>query len=72
MDVVVAYIPPKFGMLLSILWAVKLKGTLQMENGHVICHHSYLWLGQTVVQGSDVEIQGKKQNAAKEPPHILH
>ena len=28
MDVVVANIPPKFGMFLSISWAVKLKGTL--------------------------------------------
>jgi hypothetical protein len=31
MDVVVADIPPKFGMLLSILWVAKLKGTLQMD-----------------------------------------
>jgi hypothetical protein len=31
MDVVVADIPPKFGMLLSRSWAVKLKGTLQMD-----------------------------------------
>jgi hypothetical protein len=60
MDVVMADIPPKFGMLLSILWAVKLKGTLQMENGHVICHHSYLWPGQTVVQKSIVEIHAKQ------------
>jgi hypothetical protein len=31
MDVVVADIPQKFGMLLSILWATRLKGTLQMD-----------------------------------------
>ena len=31
MDVVVADIPPKFGMLLSRSWASKLKGTLQMD-----------------------------------------
>ena len=31
MDVVVADIPPKFGMLLSISWASKLKGTLHMD-----------------------------------------
>jgi hypothetical protein len=31
MDVVVADIPPKFGMLLSRSWAAKLKGTLQMD-----------------------------------------
>jgi hypothetical protein len=31
MDVVVADIPPKFGMLLSRSWAMKLKGTLQMD-----------------------------------------
>ena len=30
-DVVVADIPPKFGMLLSRSWVVKLKGTLQMD-----------------------------------------
>ena len=31
MDVVVAYITPKFGMLLSRSWAKKVGGTLQME-----------------------------------------
>ena len=31
MDVVVADVPPKFGMLLSRSWATKLKGTLQMD-----------------------------------------
>jgi hypothetical protein len=31
MDVVVADIPPKFGMLLSRSWDAKLKGTLQMD-----------------------------------------
>ena len=31
MDVVVANVPPKFGMLLSRSWAAKLKGTLQMD-----------------------------------------
>jgi hypothetical protein len=31
MDVVITNIPPKFGMLLSSLWAVNLKGTLQMD-----------------------------------------
>ena len=31
MDVVVADIPPKFGMLLSRSWVAKLKGTLQMD-----------------------------------------
>jgi hypothetical protein len=30
-DVVVVEIPPKFGMFLSISWATKLKGTLQMD-----------------------------------------
>ena len=30
MDVVVADVPPKFGMLLSRSWVAKLKGTLQM------------------------------------------
>lgn len=31
MDVVVADVPPKFGMLLSRSWASKLKATLQMD-----------------------------------------
>jgi hypothetical protein len=31
MDMVMADIPPKFGMLLSRSWAAKLKGTLQMD-----------------------------------------
>lgn len=31
MDVVVADIPPRFGMLLSRSWGVKLKGTLQLD-----------------------------------------
>jgi hypothetical protein len=31
MDVVVANIPPNFGMLLSRSWGAKLKGTLQMD-----------------------------------------
>ena len=31
MDVVVADIPPKFGVLLSRSWTSKLKGSLQMD-----------------------------------------
>lgn len=31
MDVVVEDIPTKFGMLLSISWSTKLKGTLEMD-----------------------------------------
>ena len=31
MDVVVADIPPKFGILLSRSWTLKLKGSLQMD-----------------------------------------
>ena len=31
MDVVVVYIPPKFGVLLSRSWTSKLKGNLQMD-----------------------------------------
>ena len=31
MDVVVADIPPRFGMLLSRSWGAKLKGTLQLD-----------------------------------------
>lgn len=31
MDVVVANIPPWFGMLLSRLWGAELKGTLQLD-----------------------------------------
>lgn len=31
MDIVVADIPPKFGMLLFRSWATKIKGTMQMD-----------------------------------------
>jgi hypothetical protein len=31
MDIVVADIPPKYGMLLSRSWGAKLKGTLQLD-----------------------------------------
>ena len=31
MNIVVAHIPPKFGMILSRSWAAKLKGVLQMD-----------------------------------------
>ena len=36
MDVVVANIPPKFGMLLFRSWDSKLKGTLQMDMSYAI------------------------------------
>jgi hypothetical protein len=36
MDVVVANIPPKFGMLLSRSWAAKIEGTLQMDMSYAI------------------------------------
>ena len=36
MDVVVANVPPKFGMFLSRSWAAKLKGTLQMDLSYAI------------------------------------
>lgn len=36
MDVVVTYIPSKFGMLLSRSWAVKLKGTLHMDMSYAM------------------------------------
>ena len=35
MDVVVANIPPKFGILLSRSWTSKLKGNLQMDMSYV-------------------------------------
>ena len=31
MDIVVAEVPPKFGLLLSRSWSAKLKGTMQMD-----------------------------------------
>jgi hypothetical protein len=31
MDIVVTDIPPKYGMLLSMSWGAKLKGTLQLD-----------------------------------------
>jgi len=36
MDIVVADIPPKFGMLLSRSWATKIKGTMQMDLTYAI------------------------------------
>ena len=36
MDVVVADVPPKFGMLLSRSWAAKLKRTLRMDLSYVV------------------------------------
>ena len=38
MDVVVADIPPKFGMLLSRSWDSKLKGILQMDMYYATIH----------------------------------
>jgi hypothetical protein len=38
MDVVVADIPPKFGMLLSRSWVAKLKGTLHMDMSYATIH----------------------------------
>jgi len=36
MDVVVADIPPRFGMLLSTSWGAKLRGTLQLDFSYAI------------------------------------
>jgi hypothetical protein len=41
MDIVVADIPPKYGMLLSRSWGEKLQGSLQVR--YVICHHICFW-----------------------------
>jgi hypothetical protein len=38
MDVVVADIPPKFGILLYRSWAEKLKGTLKMDMSYATIH----------------------------------
>ena len=38
MDVVVADIPPKFGVFLSISWTSKLKGSLQMDMSYATIH----------------------------------
>ena len=47
LDVVVADVPPKFGMLLSRSWETKLKGYLQMDMSyatiHVFCTHTRLF-----------------------------
>jgi hypothetical protein len=43
MDIVVADVPPKFGMLLSRSWIKRLGGTL--TDGSHVCHHSSLWGG---------------------------
>ena len=36
MDIVVADIPPKYGMLLSRSWGAKLQGSLQMDMSYAI------------------------------------
>ena len=38
MDIVVAHIPPKFGMLLSRSWEAKLKGSIQMDMSYATIH----------------------------------
>ena len=38
MDIVVADIPPKFGILLSRSWTSKLKGSLQMDMTYATIH----------------------------------
>jgi hypothetical protein len=38
MDIVVADIPPKFGMLLSRSWTKKIGGTLQMDLSYATIH----------------------------------
>ena len=40
MDIVVAYIPSIFGILLSRSWSKNMGGTLQMDD---ICHYPSLW-----------------------------
>ncbi len=42
MDVVVADIPPRFGMLLSRSWGAKLKGSLQLDFSYA----TFLMFGQ--------------------------
>ena len=39
MDIVVADVPPKYGMLLSRSWGAKLQGTMQI--GHDLCDYPY-------------------------------
>lgn len=36
MDIVVADIPPKYGMLLSTSWGAKLRGSLQLDMSYAI------------------------------------
>ena len=38
MDIVVAEIPPKYGMLLSRSWGAKLQGSLQMDMSYATIH----------------------------------
>ena len=38
MDVVVADVPPKYGMLLSRSWGAKLQGTMQMDGTYATIH----------------------------------
>ena len=38
MDIVVADVPPKYGMLLSRCWGAKLQGTMQMDMTYATIH----------------------------------
>ena len=53
MDMVVADVPPKFGMLLSKSWDSKLKGTLQI----------YMFYATILVFGEQRRLYRKKQLA---------
>ena len=66
MDVVVADIPPKFGVLLSISWTSKLKGSLQMDM-------SYATIG---VQNGSRRLYSEKRTpyvvSSQDRPYIDH
>jgi hypothetical protein len=58
MDIVVADIPPKYGMLLSRSWGAKLKGTFTVR--YDLCHHSCVWSTEKIVQRDSDEIHGQQ------------
>jgi hypothetical protein len=68
MDVVVADIPPKFGMLLSRSWATKLKGTLQMDISYAIV----LVFGQDIRLYMEAHLKYIVRNTDKPNNHLIY
>jgi hypothetical protein len=63
MDIIVANIPPKYGMLLSRSWGGKLKGTLQLDMSYA----TILVFGQHIILYRETLM--KYMVSSQEKPH---